>query len=73
VTLTEDVRLPQAIKRSLVRAQRERARAAEKQASASTSAREAAHALVDEGHSPLRDAAALLGLSHQRVQQLLAS
>lgn len=66
----EDVRLPAATKRKLVasRAARERAAAVETKAQEAT--RAAVRALVGAAGLSLRDAAELLGLSHQRVQQL---
>jgi predicted RNase H-like HicB family nuclease len=66
------VKLPPSARRATdsARRRRERARSAEAEAAAAT--REAARALVDSGFSH-RDAAELLGLSHQRVHQLLRS
>ena len=69
--LVEDVRLPvragEAIRVS--RQKRARAEATHDEAQASTA--QAARTLVKELHLGLRDAADLLGLSHQRVQQLV--
>jgi transposase-like protein len=66
------VKLPASARRATdsARRRRERARSAEAEAAAAT--RDAAQALVDSGLSH-RDAAELLGLSHQRVHQLLRS
>lgn len=71
--LSEDVRLPKPIKASVERARKERAKAQAVQEEAAGATREAARALVEQGQLSVRDAADLLGLSHQRVQQLLAS
>jgi predicted RNase H-like HicB family nuclease len=67
--LIDDVRLPRPIAKKLAgsRAARARAEAAEAKSQEATQA--AAAALTDGGMS-VRDAAELLGLSHQRVQQL---
>jgi predicted RNase H-like HicB family nuclease len=70
--LVDDVRLPRKAKASLERARAERGRAQAAQETAVTRTRDAARALVDDEHLSMRDAAELLGLSHQRVQQLLA-
>lgn len=69
--LLEDVRLPRAVKDRVARARREREHAQAAQDAALTTTREAAEALVRTAHLSTRDAAEVLGLSHQRVQQLL--
>jgi len=69
--LVEEVRLPKAVKDRLAKALRERDRADAAKRSALSTTREAAEALVRTSHLSTRDAAELLGLSHQRVQQLL--
>ena len=67
-----DVKLPARARRAADTAlrSRERARGAEAEAAAAT--RDAARALVESGLSH-RDAAEVLGLSHQRVDQLIRS
>lgn len=69
--LTDDVRLPRdasvAVRRS--RAARERLERSRDVAARETAV--AARALVKDLHLGVRDAAELLGLSHQRVQQIL--
>ena len=72
VVVELQVKLPASARRATqsARRRRERARSAEAEAAAAT--RDAAQALVDSGLSH-RDAAELLGLSHQRVHQLLRS
>lgn len=71
--LVEDVRLPKAIKDTVAKARRERERAQAAQEVAVSTTRAAVEALVRKGHLSTRDAAEVLGLSHQRIQQLLAS
>jgi hypothetical protein len=72
VSVELHVKLPPQVRRAadIARRRRERARGAEAEAAAAT--REAARALVESGLSR-RDAAEVLELSHQRVDQLLRS
>lgn len=69
--IVEDVRLPLNARESIRRSGAARARAERERAEAATAVRDAARTLVDELHLGLRDAGELLGLSHQRVQQLV--
>ena len=71
-TLKEDVRLPADLRAAVERSRRTRERAEREHENAQEQTRAAAEALVDEGVS-LRDAGDLLGLSHQRVQQLVGA
>ena len=71
--LVEDIRLPKPVKATVDRARTQRAKAQAVQEAAADATRKAARALVEEGQLSVRDAADVLGLSHQRVQQLLAS
>jgi predicted RNase H-like HicB family nuclease len=71
--LVDDVQLPREIGEHVAAAQDARARAQAEQARAQEATLQAAHDLVDRLGLSVRDAAELLGLSHQRVQQLLAS
>lgn len=64
------VKLPARVRRATDGALRRRDRARSAEAEAATATRDAARALVEIGLSR-RDAAELLGLSHQRVDQLL--
>ncbi|MGH7687114.1 MAG: type II toxin-antitoxin system HicB family antitoxin [Candidatus Dormibacteria bacterium] len=66
------VKLPTDVKRAAETARRSRARATAAEHDAATATREAAKALVGAGLSR-RDAAEVLRLSHQRVDQLLRS
>ena len=71
VELDEEVSLPRAARDALRQSQAARAAADRERARAQTSSRDAARLLVRQLHMGLRDAGELLGLSHQRVQQLL--
>lgn len=71
--LEEEIRLP-AEARTAIRASRTARQAADRQRQAARAATaEAARFLVGELHLGLRDAAELLDLSHQRIQQLVSS
>jgi predicted RNase H-like HicB family nuclease len=71
--LVEDVRLPANVKAAVRVSRADRKRAEEQRAKASASTARAARVLVDDVGVGLRDAAELLGISHQRVQQLVRS
>jgi predicted RNase H-like HicB family nuclease len=68
--IEEAIRLRGDLRTAIQRSRRTRERAEREQENAQTQTRAAAEALVKEGVS-LRDAGELLGLSHQRVQQLV--
>jgi predicted RNase H-like HicB family nuclease len=69
--LVEEIRLPSRARESLQRSRAARLRAEQERTTAANAVREAARTLVDELHLGLRDTGELLGLSHQRVQQLV--
>lgn len=66
-----DVRLPAEVRREVTRAHTARERSAQAQQQASEALSSAARDLTGRFGISLRDAAELLGLSHQRVQQLV--
>jgi predicted RNase H-like HicB family nuclease len=65
--------LPSAIKDAVEQALTARSDADLAARKATKARADAARALVRDGHLSLRDAAEVLGVSHQRIQQLLAS
>jgi predicted RNase H-like HicB family nuclease len=69
--LVEDVRLPASVKAVISRSRESRREAETKRAKAQEATCRAARTLVNDLQLGLRDAAELLGLSHQRVQQLI--
>jgi predicted RNase H-like HicB family nuclease len=73
VRLVEDIGLPARVGANVKRARQGRQRADVAQAKAAADTRSAAHALVRDAHLSVRDAADVLGLSYQRVQQLVGS
>ena len=70
--IKEEIRLPTDLRAAIQRSRRTRERAEREREHAQEETRAAAEALVDEGVS-LRDAGELLGLSHQRVQQIVGT
>lgn len=70
--LSEQIRLPAEIRHVVRRGTTARERADRATREAQRAATDAARKLIDAGYS-LRDAATLLGLSHQRVAQLLVT
>jgi predicted RNase H-like HicB family nuclease len=70
VVIDERVRLEPELRAAVERSRRTRDRAEREREHAQRETQAAADALVDNGVS-LRDAGELLGLSHQRVQQLV--
>lgn len=73
VELEEEIRLPKRALAAVDRSRAARREAARERERANELTVSAARTLVDELELGLRDAADLLGLSHQRVQQLIRS
>jgi predicted RNase H-like HicB family nuclease len=71
--LADDVRIPDEVAAAVRRSRGARETLATARDAAGAATVDAAHRLVDELGLGVRDAAYLLGLSHQRVQQLLRS
>ncbi|MCU4185535.1 type II toxin-antitoxin system HicB family antitoxin [Acidiferrimicrobium sp. IK] len=69
--LVDDVRLPAKVRTSTAKAHQARLRATAAQEEAAAATKAAAVALVRDGQLSVRDAAEVLGLSHQRIQQLV--
>ena len=71
--LVDDIKLPPKLRRSVRKARVARKKADVGQAKAQTSAASAARQLTGELRLSLRDAGEVLGLSRQRVQQLVST
>jgi predicted RNase H-like HicB family nuclease len=69
----EQIHLPRRARQAVRRSEASRDRVRRERADAHAATAEAATVLVEELHLGMRDAAELLGVSHQRVQQLLAA
>jgi DNA-directed RNA polymerase specialized sigma24 family protein len=72
VELATDIALPDKVTTHLKQAEQLREQSRQAQANAATEVREAARLLSEQGMS-LRDVGAALGVSYQRVHQLLSS
>lgn len=72
VELSEELRLPSEARQAIRRSSSARSRAEKARENAHRATTDAARVLVDGLGLGLRDAAELLGLSHQRVQQLVS-
>ncbi len=70
--LVDDVKLPADVRRTVTQCERARREANDVQAKAQALTQQAVRALTRDLGLSVRDASALLGLSHQRVAQLLA-
>lgn len=70
--IRDDIRLPAKTRDALARMERARVQARRAHEGAASEAAKAAKALLDAGLS-MRDAGAVLGVSHQRVAQLVAA
>jgi len=71
-TVDYDIELPETVRGRLARAEQLRSASAQAQAQAAAEVRAAAREL-HQGGLPLRDVGHLLGISHQRAHQLIAS
>ena len=69
--LIDDVRLPAEVRRALQRARAARARLATESKKAQESTAEAVRTLIQSMHLSVRDAGDLIGISPQRVHQLV--